>query len=153
MGGRGRNRGGDRTHTEGADSRPRHSAGAPTSPWAQGTEKGGNGLEAAEVSPAGGKAARLTGGQRPRKPGAARRALSTPSGPGRPRFSPRDPDILAAAPAGGSHLPLQTEVAPAPPSHIGRGHAARSPPRPPDHGSDGPPRSPLFAGLTATKWR
>lgn len=141
-GGRGRHRGGDTTHTEGAASRYRRPAGAPASPPGRRPKakwpRGGGSV------PAGEKKAQLTGGRRAREPRVALRALPTPY-PGRPRLSPRDPEVLAAAPAGGPHLPLQTEAAPAPPSHIGQGRAARSPPRRPDRATAGPRAPPPAA--------
>lgn len=76
----------------------------------------------------------------PTRPGSSARPF-----PGRPRLSPRDPEVLAAAPAGGPHLPLQTEAAPAPPSHIGQGRAARSPAGPPDHTTPSPRTPPPAA--------
>lgn len=83
---------------------------------------------------------------RPAGPGAPTRPLSSARPfPGRPRLSPRDPEVLAAVPAGGPHLPLQTEAAPALPSHIGQGRAACSPPRPPDRTIPGPRAPPPAA--------
>lgn len=44
--------------------------------------------------------------------------------------------------------PTSREAAPAPPSHIGRGRAARSPPRPPDRAAAGPRAPPPAAAPT-----
>lgn len=97
--------------------------------------------------PAGGKAERLTEAGRPGSPESPSELGSPILGPGPPCLSPRNPEILADAPAGGPHLPLRTEAAPAPPSHIGRGRAARSQPRPPDRAAAGPRAPPPAATL------
>lgn len=82
-GGRGRHRGGDTTRTEGAASRYRRPAGAPTSPPGRRTEakwpRGGGNV------PAGGKELQLTGGRRAREPRLTLWALPAPPGPAAPQ--------------------------------------------------------------------
>ncbi|CAI9173728.1 unnamed protein product [Rangifer tarandus platyrhynchus] len=117
------------------------------------------------VVAASGQTVGLTRGRGAREPRVRLlRSVGPFRGPAAAPQPPGDPEVLASAAAGGvPHLPLQMEAAPAPAqSHrptprcplaaqAARPRRRRRPPR--SSSAPQPRRSPLFAGLAATKWR